>query len=230
VLNAAGSREDRVLPHTMLVNASGQRFVNEGLNYYDSGETFGQKISGLRSNYPAWLLFDQQGVDRYALLAWKVPEEGGAPGIHVAPTLDELAAMIDVPAAVLRASVERFNGFARSGVDEDFHRGEGAYDTAWGDPSNTPNPCLGTLEKGPFYAVKVRTGALATRGGLRIDNRGRVIGVDGAVIDGLYAAGNCSDGGAAGVYAGAGATIGGAMTFGYVVGREIARVRSAAGN
>ena len=68
-VNAAGTREDRILPHTMMVNSSAKRFMNEAVNYYDAGEAFGDKVGAGPRNFPAWLLFDQQGVERYALLA-----------------------------------------------------------------------------------------------------------------------------------------------------------------
>ena len=79
-INAAGTREDRVLPHTMMVNPAGKRFMNEAVNYYDAGESFGTRTGAGPRNYPAWFLFDHQGVERYALLAWKVPP-GDPPGV-----------------------------------------------------------------------------------------------------------------------------------------------------
>ena len=67
----------------------------------------------------------------------------------------------------LAATVERFNGFARSGTDEDFHRGESAYDRYYGDPTNKPNPNLGEISHGPYYAAKMVPGDLGTKGGIR---------------------------------------------------------------
>ncbi|CAN5210144.1 FAD-dependent oxidoreductase [soil metagenome] len=223
VVNAGGSREDRSLPHTMMVNPRGRRFMNESMNYYDAGETFGLRVGGPPRNYPAWLLFDQQGVDRYALLAWKLPGGVVPEWLEKADTIHELAERLSIDPAVLAESVTRFNGFARSGVDEDFHRGEDDWDRAWGDPAQTPNPSLGTLEKAPFYAMPVHPGALATRGGLRVDDRGRVLAaLGGSPIPGLFAAGNCSNGAPNGTYPGPGATLGAAMTFGYIIGSALA--------
>jgi 3-oxosteroid 1-dehydrogenase len=222
VVNAGGTREDRILPHTMMVNPAGKRFMNEAVNYYDAGESFGNKVGAAPRDYPAWLLFDQQGVERYAILSFKVPPGEPPDWLHVAESIDDLAASIGVDAGVLRASVDRFNGFARAGVDEDFHRGENPWDVAWGDPDHGPNPSLGTLERPPFYAVPVFPGAVATRGGLRVDARARVLSAkDGTPIPGLYASGNCSNAAAAGAYAGPGATIGPAMTFGYLAARDV---------
>jgi 3-oxosteroid 1-dehydrogenase len=222
VANLAGTREDRILPHTMMVNPSGKRFMNEATNYYDCGEAFGTKSGAEPRNFPAWFLFDQQGVDRYMLLAFKIPPGEKPDWLHRGETIEELASSIGVDAATLKASVERFNGFATSGVDEDFHRGENPWDVNWGDPDNKPNPCLGTLAKPPFYALPVYPGANSTRGGLRIDTKGRVISArSGKPIAGFYASGNCSNGSVAGAYCGPGATLGPAMTFGYLAGRDI---------
>jgi len=223
VVNAGGTREDRSLPHTMMVNPAGRRFIDEAVNYYDAGESFGDRTGAAPRDYPAWLLFDTQGVERYAILAWKIPPGDRPDHLHTGDTIEELAESIGVDAAALRESVERFNGFARAGVDDDFHRGENEWDRAWGDTDHRPNPSLGTLEQGPFYAVPVYPGAIATRGGLRIDATGRVLSaLTSEPIPGLYASGNCSNGAPPGCYAGPGATIGPAMTFGYLVGKQVA--------
>jgi 3-oxosteroid 1-dehydrogenase len=222
-INAGGTREDRILPHTLMVNPQGRRFMNEAVNYYDAGESFGNTVGAAPRDFPAWLVFDQQGVERYALLAWKLPRGDAPEWFHAAASIEELAGSIRVDPATLRATVERFNGFARAGVDEDFHRGENPWDRAWGDPANHPNPSLGTVERAPFYALPVYPGAVSTRGGLRVDDTGRVLSAaGGAPIPGLYAAGNCSNASATGAYAGPGATIGPAMTFGYLIGRQVA--------
>jgi 3-oxosteroid 1-dehydrogenase len=222
VVNAGGTREDRILPHTMIVNRSARRFMNEAVNYYDAGESFGTKVGAAPRDYPAWFIFDQQGAERYALLAWKIPASGKAEWLKVANSVAELAELTELDPVALAGTIERFNGFARSGKDEDFHRGDDEWDLAWGDPDNKPNPCLGTVEKAPFYALQVFPGALATRGGLRVNARAEVLAaLTGEPIPGLYAAGNCSNGGPAGTYPGAGATIGSAMTFGFIAAEQI---------
>ena len=121
-----------------------------------------------------------------------------------------------------KATVERFNGFARSGVDEDFHRGESAYDRYYGDPTNKPNPNLGEISHGPYYAAKMVPGDLGTKGGVRTDVHGRALRDDGSVIDGLYAAGNVSSPVMGHTYPGPGGTIGPAMTFGYLAALHLA--------
>ena len=78
------------------------------------------------------------------------------------------------------------------------------------------------LARPPFYAVKIVPGDLGTKGGLRTDEQARVLSEDGTVIEGLFAAGNASEAVMGRSYAGAGATIGPAMTFGYIAARIMA--------
>ncbi len=133
-----------------------------------------------------------------------------------------LAAKIGVPPQALCDTVTRFNGFARTGQDLDFHRGDSAYDHYYTDPAVMPNSCLAPLWLPPFYAFKIVPGDLGTKGGLRTDARARVLRPDGSVIPGLYAAGNASGAVMGHSYAGAGSTIGPAMTFGYVAANDLA--------
>ena len=85
-----------------------------------------------------------------------------------------------------------------------------------------PNPALGPLEKGPFYAVRIVAGSLGTFAGLRTDGAARVLGRDGAAIPGLFAVGNDMSSIMGGNYPSGGITLGPAMTFGYVAGRVLA--------
>jgi 3-oxosteroid 1-dehydrogenase len=218
------SREDRHVPHTLIVNRSANRFMNEALNYYDAGEPFGTKEGGPIRNHPAWYLFDSQAREKYMIVASKFPGDRVPDWMVEASSLEDLAAKTELdPDAVVR-TVDRFNGFARAGKDEDFDRGGNPWDIAWGDPNQMPNPSLGTLEKPPFYALEIRNGALATRGGLRVSTNAQVLSALPPFdpIPGLYAAGNCSDGAVAGCYTGPGATIGAAMTFGYLAALHVA--------
>jgi 3-oxosteroid 1-dehydrogenase len=109
-----------------------------------------------------------------------------------------------------------------AGKDEDFGRGNSAYDRYYGDPRCRPNPNLAPLTQPPYYAIKIVPGDLGTKGGLQTDERARVLRQDGTVIEGLYAAGNASATVMGHSYAGAGATIGPAMTFGYIAVLDMA--------
>ena len=219
-----GDFATRSLPHSVIVNRKGQRFVNEAHNYNDLMKAFFafDPVAYERTNLPAWIVIDQQYLERYALLTY-VPGMPVPEWLVKADTLDELAAQIGVDARGLAATIARFNRAAVEGVDPDFRRGESVYDHFYGDPDHQPNPNLGTIEKAPFYAIQVHAGAIGTKGGARTDGDARVLRPDGTPIAGLYAAGNVMAGVTGAGYPGAGATIGAAMTFGYLAGRHAAQ-------
>jgi 3-oxosteroid 1-dehydrogenase len=217
---------ERTLPGCMLVNQAGTRFVNEAAPYVDAVHAMYDNHTEANPHIPAWLVADQRYRNRYifAGLGPRQPFPGrwykyGA--VHRADSVEALAERIGVPPDALRDTVTRFNGFAASGVDEDFHRGESAYDRYYGDPRNKPNPCLAPLAKPPFYAIRIVPGDLGTKGGLRTDPRARVLREDGTHIPGLYAAGNAAAPVMGRTYAGPGATLGPAMTFGYLAALDI---------
>jgi 3-oxosteroid 1-dehydrogenase len=139
-----------------------------------------------------------------------------------ADTLEELAIQCGIDPQGLVETVERFNRFARAGVDEDFGRGNSAYDRYYGDPTVKPNPCLAPIEQPPFYGVQMVPGDLGTKGGLVVDEYARVLRGNGTPITGLYAIGNTSASVMGNTYPGAGSTIGPAMTFGYVAAKHLA--------
>jgi len=217
---------ERTLPGGLLVNAAGARFVNEAGPYSDVVHTMYER-NETDPDIPAWLIVDQNYRNRYLFRdiapTFTFPDAWYASGAaHKAWTLDALAGRIGVPAAALRATVNRFNGLARNGTDTDFHRGDSAYDHYYTDPAILPNSCLAPLWLAPYYALRIVPGDLGTKGGLRTDARARVLRPDGSVIPGLYAAGNASAAVMGHSYAGAGSTIGPAMTFGYIAARDIA--------
>jgi 3-oxosteroid 1-dehydrogenase len=175
---------------------------------------------------PAWLVFDQRYRDRYVFAGLPphrpLPKRWYAAGaVFRASTLPELAGLINVDETGLTKTVARFGEFAASGTDPDFDRGASAYDRYYGDPRVRPNPNLAALSKPPFYAAKIVPGDLGTKGGLVTDERARVLRGDGTPIEGLYAAGNVSAAVMGHSYAGAGATIGPAMTFGYIAAMDL---------
>jgi succinate dehydrogenase/fumarate reductase flavoprotein subunit len=219
-----GDFATRSLPHTIIVNRRGQRFVNEAQNYNDLMKPFFAFDSNVyeRSNLPAYLVFDSRYLEKYALMTY-MPGRPPPDWIPRADTLDALAQKLGVDARGLAATVTRFNGFAREGKDLDFTRGDSLYDRFYGDPDNGPNPNLGTIEKAPFFALEVHPGAIGTKGGARVDANAQVLGANGAAIAGLYAAGNVMAGVTGAGYPGAGSTIGAAMTFGFLAGRHAAK-------
>lgn len=218
---------ERSRPGCIMVDAAGQRFVNESAPYVEAVHAMYGPGDGPGEHIPTWLIFDQRYRNRYMFTGispgQKLPGRWFKAGVVVkASSLEKLAEKAGLPAEALEATVQRFNGFARDGVDKDFQRGLSAYDHYYGDPRNKPNSSLGPLDKAPFYAVKIVPGDLGTKGGLRTDAHARVLREDGSVIPGLYAAGNTSSAVMGHTYAGPGATIGPAMVFGYLAAEHLA--------
>ncbi|WP_461171095.1 FAD-binding protein [Arthrobacter sp. Z1-15] len=211
---------ERSLPGQLIVNGSGHRFMNEAVNYM----TAGQIITGLHTpddpHIPAWMIFDQRYRNRYLFASsvfpgQPLPRAWYEAGIaKKAGSIEELAATLDMPDLV--ATMTRFNALTRAGRDDDYGRGDSAYDRYYGDPTITPNPCLAPVDQGPFYAVQVVPGDLGTCGGIRADSHARALRKDGSVIEGLYAAGNVAGNAFGRVYPGPGATIGQGLSYGYI--------------
>lgn len=228
---------ERMMPSQFVVNGDGKRFVNEAAPYMDFAHAM---IDGQRSgvtHIPCWLITDLRSFHRYVVAGHlpipkvpyapvptgrKVPQAWLESGVvHEGNSFEELAAKIGVPEANLRRTADRFNELARSGHDDDYNRGDSAYDNYYGDPT-LPNPNLHPLTKPPYYAFQIILGDLGTSGGLCTDEHARVLRSDSSVVKNLYAVGNTSAAVMGRSYAGAGATIGPAMTFGYVAAKHIA--------
>jgi hypothetical protein len=207
------------------VNRSGRRFTNEAANYNALGGAFHQFDPGRFEfmNLPCWLVFDQAYVDRYGFAG--SPPGGTLPaGVSSAPTVAALAAVIDVPGQQLEATIERWNHLVGKGHDDDWGRGDSAYDGWSGDQRflGTVKATLGPLTTPPFHAIQIHSGTLGTKGGARTTVDAEVLSTGGAPIPGLYAAGNAMAAPTGMVYGGAGGTLGPALVFGYRAGRHAA--------
>lgn len=217
---------ERSIPRSIIVDQHGKRFTNEASPYVTF--THAQLAGGHEST---WFIFDGLAKKRYAVCG-VLPGQKFSPkwfdaGLLVsAETIAELASKTGVPVDNLVQTVSRFNDLARRGHDDDFRRGDSAYDRYYGDPTLT-NPTLDTIDHGPYYALRMRVGDLGTKGGLVYNEHAQVLRTDGSVIDGLYAAGNTSAAVMGNEYAGPGATIGPAMTFGWIAVNHIAERASA---
>jgi 3-oxosteroid 1-dehydrogenase len=138
-----------------------------------------------------------------------------------ANTIAELAVKLGVDAGNLEETIARNNEFAKTGKDLDFGRGDTVFDRYYGDEKVEPNPCLAPIVQAPFYGMESYPGELGTKGGIRTDERARVLTEAGEVIEGLYAIGHCSSPVMGRTYAGAGATLGPATTFAYLAARDL---------
>jgi succinate dehydrogenase/fumarate reductase flavoprotein subunit len=214
---------ERTLPHAIVVNRFGERFTNEGANYNDMAKALLVFDPGTYAprNLPCWSVMDSQYRKSYPIMT-VMPRDPDPDWLPKYDTLDDLAEGLGIDPVGLMVTIERFNGFARNGKDEDFGRGESAYERWLGDP-NGPHPCLGTIEEPPFYALPLQLAAAGTKGGPRTNTRGQVMHVRGNPIPGLYAAGNAMAGVSGPGYYGGGGTIGLAMTWGYICGINAAQ-------
>ncbi|WP_297493997.1 FAD-dependent oxidoreductase [Acidocella sp.] len=217
-------------PHAILVDQSGVRYQNEGGSYMAYCRGMLERHKTVPA-VPSWAILDTQYLRNY-MLGYSMPgvnkpaswtEQGY---LRKADTIEALAAQLGIDPATLKATVERFNGFVAANNDEDFHRGARAYDRWLGDPHHKPSPTLGAIAEAPFYAVPMVPGDVGTYGGVVTDVAGRVLREDGSVITGLYAAGVSTAGVMGRFYAGAGASVGPAMTWGYISARHAAGVNS----
>jgi 3-oxosteroid 1-dehydrogenase len=209
---------ERSMPGAIVVNQAGARFFNESVAY-----TAAAQAMFAPGNLPAYLIFDARYRREYPFgpllpggmhLDW-MQDSAVRALLSTGRTISELAGRLGIDAAALEATVTRFNGFAKQGVDQDFHRGENAYDRVYGDVRITPNTCLAPVTEAPFYGIEIFAGDIGTKGGLRCNADAQVISTDGSTIPGLYAIGNVSASVMGRYYPGAGATLGPAMTFGY---------------
>lgn len=217
---------ERTLPGSIMVNSAGRRFTNEATNYNALGGAFHQldPVTFTYSNLPAWLVFDATHAERYgtfgAPAGTPVPE-----WVVSAPTLAGLAAACGIDPEGLDSTIARWNGFVDAEQDDDFHRGDSAYDRWSGDGEFrfTKASTMGRIDTGPFYAVEIESGTLGTSGGPRTDTSGRVLDHAGEPIPGLFAAGNVAAAPTAMAYGGAGGTLGPILVFGRLAGLTAAR-------
>ncbi|WP_257557903.1 FAD-dependent oxidoreductase [Sphingobium sp. CFD-2] len=207
---------DRAFPGFMLVDQDGHRFVNEGVSYQELGNVMIRR--GTRS---AWLICCHSALRNYGMghvkpapLPYKAYIRSGY--LKAATTIPALAEKLGIPLSALDATVQRFNDFARNGVDPDFGKGQDTYTAEQGDPQHRPDPTLGPVAPGPFYAVEIKPGEFCTINGLDTDASARVLDGEGEPIAGLYAIGIDSNSVFRGAYPGGGASIGPAMTFAYI--------------
>ncbi|NLT30979.1 MAG: 3-ketosteroid-delta-1-dehydrogenase [Propionibacterium sp.] len=221
---------ERSLPGSFIVDESGKRFINESCDYMTYGQIILQREQDGNPVGKTFIVFDQEYRDSYVFATQvfpkqPLPQKWYDEGIAFkGNTPAELARAAGLPVDAVEDTFRNFNVMAANGLDEDFHRGESAYDRYYGDPTVTPNPNLRPLSSGPFYAVEIVLGDLGTCGGVVADDRARALRADGSVIDGLYAIGNNAANAFGSTYPGAGATIGQGVVYGYIAARDAAGV------
>ncbi|HSD41264.1 MAG TPA: FAD-dependent oxidoreductase [Burkholderiales bacterium] len=217
---------DRAKPGLIAVGRSGRRFTDEAVSYHEFTRAMYRT-----GNVPAWLVCDRRFVWKYGLgmirpLTPRLAPYVASRYLEAADSVEALASAIGVAPETLTETVRRHNEFARTGVDADFGKGGNAYDRGNGDPVHGPNPCLGPIDRAPFYAVRVEPTPLGTSLGLRTDANAQVCDAAGRPIPGLYAVGNDMHSPLGGEYPGAGTQLGTGMTFGYLAALHAVRSRA----
>jgi 3-oxosteroid 1-dehydrogenase len=227
---------ERSLPGCVVVNGKGRRFGNEAAPYTDFVYAVQADHAKTGATVPCWMVFDARFRRSYpcgplmpsnVAPDHKLPAEWADKVYFKADSLGALAAKIGVDVQGLAQTVASMNEYAKAGVDPEFGKGNTAFDRYYADPRVKPNPCLAPILEAPFYALPLYPGEIGTKGGLVTDEAARVLRADGSVIHGLYAVGNCSAAVMGRTYAGAGATLGPAMTFGYLAAKDIASAQAA---
>lgn len=220
---------ERSLPRSIIVNKKGRRFTDEAGPYIDVTNDQLRDYRESGAAVPAYMIVDARYRRKYPLspmLPFVTPKKYVSNGyLKTANTIEELAAKCGIDAEGLTDEVAKCNRCATAGRDDDYHRGENSCDRYYGDPANKINPCFGPIDTLPFYAVEIWPGDLGTKGGMATDEHACVLRADGSPVAGLYATGNCAASVMGRSYAGAGATIGPSMVFGWIAARHAAGIK-----
>ncbi len=232
----------------ILVNKYGKRVVNEKRDYNDRTQAH-FPYDPAHEEYPnqlMFMLFDERSIDAFGG-AFPFPvNKSEQPHLLQGASWDELFGKIAAQikgwenhtggtkldpafAATAKATIARFNDYAKAGVDPEFDRGKYLYDREWHllfsarregtkyPPNPYPNNVMHPFaDTGPYYCVVLGPGTLDTAGGPQVNENAQVLSSKGEPIPGLYAAGNCIAAPTGQAYLGAGGTIGPAVTFGYI--------------
>jgi succinate dehydrogenase/fumarate reductase flavoprotein subunit len=219
---------DRAKPGVIAVTADGRRFTNESQNYHHLVRAMIDACAESEV-VSAFAICDQRPLRRYGLGAIRPFPLPISPFLRcgylkTGHMVRELAVSAGIDPENLERTIDQINRDAQGGRGGAFGRGETSYQRLLGDSDFAPNPCRGKIAAAPFYAVKMIPGDIATYHGLVSDELTRVLDVDGKAIPGLFAVGNDAASIFGGSDPGAGATLGPAMTFGYIRGRHVAAV------
>ena len=221
---------EKSFPGSCVVNRDGKRFANESQNYMAFQKDLFKTHTDEHPNAPAWHVFDATFRENFMVGPlmtksmkpdFQIPKKWFDTGfVAKANSIRELADALGINAAGLEETIANMNRYAQTGTDEEFGRGDSAYDRYYADPAIKPNPCLAPIVKAPFYAMRIEAGDFGTLGGLDTDTSARVKKADGGVFEGLFAVGNCSAA-ILPTYPGPGATLGPAMTMAYQAARHM---------
>ncbi len=170
-----------IFPYGILVNQEGRRFTDEAPGTVDAVyESVTRQIFNQTAGI-AYVILDEKlkDVPNYTLgLRTDQPPVTGK-------TIAELAQKLKIPADVLEQTVAAYNAACQSGTFKALELDHLATKGLAPAKSNWARP----LDKAPYAAYPIMSANVFTFGGLKIDTKARVLNNDGAVIPGLYAAG-----------------------------------------
>jgi 3-oxosteroid 1-dehydrogenase len=224
----------------IFVDKTGKRVVNEKLHYNELAQKFFE-WEGATASFPNLILtsiWDQRAQDNSASHEYgRLIVAPGTNDKHVikGATLEELAKNIEARfqqyashtggmniskdfVANLKATIARYNEFAKVGKDDDFHRGERGVDFLFnGNVKDEPGRKNVTMwpisDQGPYYAAFVTGGTLDTKGGPKTNPEGQVLNIADKPIPGLYGVGNCVASASGRAYWAGGSTLGPIIGF-----------------
>ena len=210
---------DMSKPGCIAVDRRGARFGNEASVHF-------VEAMHATDTVPAHIVADAKFVKKYGFGlvlpgGGKIKDMVACGYLKRGATLGDLAAQIGVDPAGLEATVARNNAYAATGTDPEFGKGNRQIDREIGDPRHGPNPCLGPIGEGPYYAIEIFPGDGSTTVGVKIDAQCRVIGEGGTAIVGLYAAGLDANSIWQGKSPAHGCNVGPAMVTGFIAGRRV---------
>ncbi len=208
----AGETNINSYPYTLMVNRDGDRFVDEGADFFDvTYVKYGKAILG-QSGSIAYCLFDAKLAERELVYCLHREFEP----LH-ASTIARLAQNLGLPGDKLQATVDAYNAAVQPGdFDPETRDGKATQGlqppkSNWALPLDTP----------PYFAFPVTGGITFTLGGIKVDERARVIDTEDRAIAGLYAAGELIGGLFYDNYPG-GASLLRSLVFGRLAGQEAA--------
>lgn len=199
-------------PYGILVDQSGNRFVDEGISTIDEQyEAVARRIFDL-PEHVAYMISDQKmfSIEDYenAIQTEKAPIQ--------ADTIEELAEKINIPVEQLRRTVEEYNAAVQPGEFDP--KNEDGKHTKGISPEKS-NWAI-AIDEAPFICYPIQCSNVFTYGGVATDNRSRVLSQDDYAIPGLYAAGEIT-----GLYHGkypGGTSVLRGLVFGRIAGNEAA--------
>lgn len=203
-------------PHSIVVNRHAERFVSEAT--FNIGEALDARdADGAPVHLPCYLVGDHRFLQSSPAFRWYASYERD--WVKKADTIEELAALLSLPAQKLKDSIARWNALCAKGRDEDFHRGE----PAWEQKKDGGVARLYPIDKPPYVGLSVNRSIIGTKGGARTNASGQVLREDGSIVSGLYAAGLAMANPIGTRAVGAGTTLGPNLTWGYISAETILR-------